>query len=77
MYMKYNADTLQNLTDVLSMSPAHHVIYAAPKQKVSFEDKSSSYVYILNKGMIDIRRNSDGIIIYTTKGKTLLGLESI
>jgi len=77
MDMKYNADALQNLTDTLYMSHSHHVIYAAPKQKVSFQDESSSYVYILNKGMVDIRRNSDGVIICTTKGKTLLGLESI
>lgn len=77
MDMKYNTGTLKNLIDILYMSHAHHVIYAAPKQKVSFEDESRSYVYILSKGMIDIRRNSDGVIIYTTKGKSLLGLESI
>ncbi|MGL3103907.1 helix-turn-helix domain-containing protein [Enterobacter asburiae] len=77
MEMKYNVDALQKLTDTLFMSHAHHVIYAAPKQKLSFKDESCSYVYILTKGMVDIRRNSDGVIVFTTKGKALLGLESI
>ncbi|MBL5884889.1 helix-turn-helix domain-containing protein [Lelliottia amnigena] len=67
----------RNLIEQLSECGTRHTIYAAPHQKITFQDKSQSYIYIIQHGIVDVRRKKDDIIVLTTKSPSVLGLTSL
>lgn len=67
----------QDFIDKMAECDAQHTIYAARHQKITFEDKSQSYIYIIQCGTVDVRRKNDGIIVLTTKSPSILGLTSL
>lgn len=67
----------QTLIKHLSECDDRHVIYAAPHQNILFQDKVQSYIYIVQSGVVDVRRKNDGIIVLTTKSPSVLGLTSL
>jgi CRP-like cAMP-binding protein len=68
------------------MSPAHiiikkiesshqfHVIFAAEEQSVYFFNKGTQYIYLLREGQVEIRRNSDNMVISHVKSPSVVGL---
>lgn len=66
-----------NFIEQISECDTRHTIYAAPNQKITFEDKSQSYIYIIQHGIVDVRRKNDDIIVLTKKSPSILGLTSL
>ena len=74
----YNDLTLDNELMVhLSFCKGSHAIYAAPNQRINFEERKDVYVYLIQSGSVNVRRKHDDIIILTVKGPSILGLTSI